>query len=146
MERFEENCLKKKHHIAFTVSRLWAKNIRTFGKCFQQASQNCLQILQGSVLSLSWRNLDAPYHFRSMNIKKQIHIWRKAFGRIVERLRVLRNILGRNYFFEKTKNVFFDYHILSKFCSDFWRKQSSSVVRAAVYVYRGTFWWFFFVK
>ena len=41
---------KKKHYITFTISRLWAENVRTFGKCFQQPNQNCLQNLQGSVL------------------------------------------------------------------------------------------------
>ena len=39
--------------------------------------------------------------------EKQIRFWPKAFARIVEMLRVLGNILGRNFCFEKTKTISF---------------------------------------
>ena len=39
--------------------------------------------------------------------EKQIHFWRKLFASIVQMLRVLRNVLGRNIFFDKTKTMFF---------------------------------------
>ena len=48
-ERFGEIVLEKPL-ITFTVSRLWAKNIRTSRKSFQQVYQNCFQHLRWTVL------------------------------------------------------------------------------------------------
>ena len=64
--------------------------------------------------------------------KKQIHIWGKAFGMIVETVGVLRNILLRNIFLGKLKLFFFDFHTLREIFPDFRQKDSSKVVRAAL--------------
>ena len=57
-----------------------------------------------------------------------------------------RNILGRCFFIEKIRIIFFVFQNLSKIFSDFWRKTFCSFVPTTFYVYKGKFWWFLVEK
>ena len=61
-------------------------------------------------------------------------------------LGVQRNILGRCFFIEKIRIIFFVFQNLSKLFSDFWRKTFCSFVPTTFYVYKEKFWWFLVEK
>ena len=141
-ERFEV-FFGKNNYISFTVSRPWAEKCALSAIVSSRFIKTAFNMYGGLLWGSFLRSLHDLHHFRTMS-KKQIHFRWKVFGRIVKMLRVLRNILERNIFLKKLKLIFFDFHTLSEFLSNFWRKNSSMVVRIAVYVHEGTFWWFFF--
>ena len=105
-ERFEEFS-REKHYITFTVSRLWAKNIRTFRKKLQQAHQNCLQHLQGSVLRYFLEKFTCSSslsHYAQKNKSTFGGNFSLALSKCYESW---GTFWGETFFFDKTKTMFF---------------------------------------